>query len=154
MVRLKRPAIYETLPSDTLGDLLQMSGGLLASGYAKSASIERRVPGQSSVTRVQVDLDNSKDLSQALFDGDRLVVAAIKKEIGNQVLLRGAVARPGGYAWFDGQRITDLLGSLDDDLLTETDLSAGLIVRRTGVDLRSKPLLLTWAKPFQIEAGG
>jgi protein involved in polysaccharide export with SLBB domain len=112
-----------------------MSGGLSASGYAKSASIERRMPGQSSVTRVQVDLDNSKDLGQALFDGDNLVVAAIKEEVGNQVLLRGAAARPGGYAWFEGQRITDLVGSLDDDLLAETDLSTGLIVRRTGVGL-------------------
>ena len=132
---VKRPAIYETLPTDTLGDLLEMSGGLSALGYAKSASIERRVPGQSSVTRVQVNLDDAKDLGQALFNGDRLVVAAIRKEIGNQVLLRGAVARPGGYAWFDGQRITDLVGSLDDDLLSETDLSTGLIVRRSGIGL-------------------
>jgi polysaccharide export outer membrane protein len=132
---VKRPAIYETLPTDTLGDLLKMSGGLSALGYAKSASIERRVPGQSSVTRVQVNLDDAKDLGQALFNGDRLVVAAIRKEIGNQVLLRGAVARPGGYAWFDGQRITDLVGSLDDDLLSETDLSTGLIVRRSGIGL-------------------
>ena len=132
---VKRPAVYETLPTDTLGDLLQMSGGISASGYAKSASIERRIPGQSSVTRVQVDLDDPEQLNQALFDGDRLVVAPIKEEIGNQVVLRGAVARPGGYAWFDGQRITDLVGSLDDDLVSETDLSTGLIVRRTGIGL-------------------
>ena len=132
---VKRPAVYETLPTDTLGDLLQMSGGISASGYAKSASIERRIPGQSLVSRVQVDLDDPEQLNQALFDGDRLVVAPIKEEIGNQVLLRGAVARPGGYAWFEGQRITDLVGSLDDDLVSETDLSTGLIVRRTGIGL-------------------
>ena len=46
-------------------------------------------------------------------------MAAIKEEVGNQVLLRGAAARPGGYAWFDGQRITDLVGGLDDDLLAK-----------------------------------
>ena len=84
---------------------------------------------------MQVDLDDPEQLNQALFDGDRLVVAPIKEEIGNQVLLRGAVARPGGYAWFEGQRITDLVGSLDDDLVSETDLSTGLIVRRTGIGL-------------------
>ena len=143
---VKRPAIYETLPSDTLGDLLQMSGGISASGYAKSASIERRVPGQSLVSRVQVDLNNPKDLSQALFDGDRLVVGAIKEEIGNQVVLRGAVARPGGYAWFDGQRITDLVGNLDDDLLSETDLSTGLIVRRTGIGLEIEAIAFDLGK--------
>ena len=150
---VKRPAIYETLPSDTLGDLLQMSGGLSASGYAKSASIERRVPGQSSVTRVQVDLDNAKDLSQALFDGDHLVVAAIKEEVGNQVLLRGAAARPGGYAWFDGQRITDLVGSLDDDLLAETDLSTGLIVRRTGVGLEIEAIAFDLGEAISNRGG-
>jgi len=150
---VKRPAIYETLPSDTLGDLLQMSGGLSASGYAKSASIERRMPGQSSVTRVQVDLDNSKDLGQALFDGDRLVVAAIKEEVGNQVLLRGAAARPGGYAWFDGQRITDLVGSLDDDLLAETDLSTGLIVRRTGVGLEIEAIAFDLGEAISNRGG-
>ena len=132
---MKRPAVYETLSTDTLGDLLRMSGGISASGYAKSASIERRAPGRSSVSRVQVDLADPEQLNLALFDGDRLVIAPIKEEIGNQVVLRGAVARPGGYAWFDGQRITDLVGSLDDDLLSETDLSTGLIVRRTGTGL-------------------
>ena len=150
---VKRPAIYETLPSNTLGDLLQMSGGLSASGYAKSASIERRMPGQSSVTRVQVDLDNSKDLGQALFDGDRLVVAAIKEEVANQVLLRGAAARPGGYAWFDGQRISDLVGSLDDDLLAETDLSTGLIVRRTGVGLEIEAIAFDLGEAISNRGG-
>ena len=151
---VKRPAIYETLPTDTLGDLLQMSGGLSASGYAKSASIERRVPGQSSITRVQVDLDDPKDLAQALFDGDRLVVAAIKKEVSNQVLLRGAVARPGGYAWFEGQRLTDLVGSLDDDLLSETDLSTGLIVRRTGSGLEIQAIAFDLGEAIENPGAG
>lgn len=132
---VKRPAIYETLPSDTLADLLEMSGGISAAGFSKLASIERRVPGQTMVSRVRVDLGNPSDLRQGLFDGDRLVVPAIKEEIGNQILIKGAVARPGGYAWFEGQRVSDVLGKIDDDLLSETDLSTGLIVRRTGVGL-------------------
>jgi polysaccharide export outer membrane protein len=150
---VKRPAIYETLSNDTLGDVLQMSGGITASGYAKSASIERRIPGQSSVTRVQVNLDDPNDLSQSLFDGDRFVVAAIKEEIGNQVLLRGAAARPGGYAWFDGQKISDLVGSLDDDLLPETDLSTGLIVRRTGVGLEIEAIAFDLGKAIANRGG-
>ena len=110
-----------------------MSGGLSASGYAKSSSIERRVPGQSAISRVQVDLTGEEDLKMSLEDGDRLVVAPIKAEVTNQVLLRGgAVARPGGYAWFEGQRVSDLINSIDDDLIAETDLSSALLVRRTG----------------------
>ena len=139
---VKRPAIHEVLETDTLGDLIQMSGGLSSAGYAKSASIERRVPGQSSMTRVQVDLTNEEDLETALEDGDRLVVASIKSEVTNEVLLRGAVARPGGYAWSEGQRVSDLIGSVDDDLLAETDLSSALLVRRTGVGLQIEALAL------------
>ena len=83
-----------------------------------------------------------RDAVQALVDGDSLTVAPIKSEVTNQILLRGAVARPGGYAWSEGMRVSDLLGSLDDDLLSETDLSTGLVVRRTGVGLEIEPLAL------------
>jgi protein involved in polysaccharide export with SLBB domain len=64
-----------------------------------------------------------------------MYVAAIKDEVSNQVLVRGAVARPGGYAWRPGLRVSDLLASVDEDLLAETDLSTGLVVRRTGKGL-------------------
>jgi polysaccharide export outer membrane protein len=137
---VKRPAIYEVLPSETLGNLLEMAGGLNASGYAKSASIRRFETGRSSTTRIQFDLTDRKDLNALLFDGDYLNVDSIKEEVSNQVLLRGAVARPGGYEWFEGQRISDLIGSVEEDLLTETDLSTGLLVRRTGRGLEIETL--------------
>ena len=137
---VKRPAIYEVLGEETLGDLLQMAGGLSSSGYAKSVSVRRREPGQSSASIVHFDLTNQTDLNARLFDGDSLTIAPIKEEVSNQVLLRGAVARPGSYAWFEGQRISDLVGSLEEDLLSETDLSTGLIVRRTGFGLEIETL--------------
>ena len=137
---VKRPAIYEVRNSDSLGDLLKMAGGLTASSYKKSASIERRLVDKGKVVRVQVDLTNPEDLKQRLFDGDSMFVAPIKTEISNQILIRGAVARPGGYAWRPGLRVSDLLVSIDDDLLAETDLSTGLIVRRTGKGLEIEVL--------------
>lgn len=137
---VKRPAIYEVTPNDRLKDLLQMAGGLTSSGYARSVSIERLAADRSSRMRVQANLTNAADLSMELADGDQLSVASIKDEVGNQVVLRGAVARPGGYQWRSGQKITDVVGSIDDDLLTETDLSTGLIVRRTGLGLEVEVL--------------
>ena len=137
---VKRPAIYEVRNSDSLGDLLKMAGGLTASSYKKSASIERRLVDQGKVVRVQVDLTDPEDLKQRLFDGDNMFVAPIKKEISNQILIRGAVARPGGYAWRPGLRVSDLLASVDEDLLAETDLSTGLVVRRTGEGLEIEVL--------------
>ncbi|MDC3124852.1 SLBB domain-containing protein, partial [Gammaproteobacteria bacterium] len=137
---VKRPAIYEVLGNETLGDLLQMAGGLTSLGYAKSVSVLRREPGESSASIVQFDLTDQMDLNAPLLDGDSLTIASIKDEVSNQVLLRGAVARPGGYAWVEGLRISDLVGSLDNDLLSETDLSTGLVVRRTGSGLEIETL--------------
>ena len=137
---VKRPAIYEVAPQNSLEDLLQMAGGLTASGYARKASIERRDPSQASYERVQVDLTDRKDLNMKLLNGDSLEIAAIKDEISNQVMIRGAVARPGGYAWTEGMHLSEILSSLDDDLLSETDLSTGLIVRRTGFGLEIEAL--------------
>lgn len=137
---VKRPAIYEVTSNDRLKDLLQMSGGLTSSGYARSASIERWAADRSSRVRLQANLTNAADLSMKLADGDQLSVASIKDEVSNQVVLRGAVARPGGYQWRSGQTVSDLVGNIDDDLLTETDLSTGLIVRRTGLGLEVEVL--------------
>ncbi len=83
---VKRPAIYEVLGEETLGDLLQMAGGLSSSGYAKSVPVLRREPGQSSASIVQFDLTNQTDLNAPLFDGDSLTIARIKDEVSNQVL--------------------------------------------------------------------
>ena len=151
---VKRPAIYEVLGEETLGDLLQMAGGLSSTGYAKSVSVQRREPGQSSASIVQFDLTNQTDLNARLFDGDSLTIAPIKDEVSNQVLLRGAAARPGGYAWFEGQRISDLVGSLDDDLLSETDLSTGLVVRRTGFGLEIETLAFDLGNAVDEPGGG
>ena len=137
---VKRPAIYEVVPQNSLEDLLQMAGGLTASGYARSASIERRDPSKALYERLQVDLTDSKDLKIKLLNGDSLEVAAIKGEVSNQVMIRGAVARPGGYAWAEGIYLSELLSSFDDDLLSETDVSTGLIIRRTGFGLEIEAL--------------
>ena len=132
---IRRPALYETLPSESVDSLLQMAGGISAQGYSRSASISRYAPGETSRSRIQLNLEDETDLAISVFDGDFLEVGRVKEDIRSQVVLRGAVARPGGYAWKEGLRVSDLLTSIDDDLLNETDLNTGLVVRRTGLGL-------------------
>ncbi|MDB0049832.1 SLBB domain-containing protein [Pseudomonadales bacterium] len=132
---IRRPALYETLPGESVGDLLQMAGGVSAQGYSRSASISRYAVGEASRSRIQLDFENEVDLAIEVVDGDFLEVGRVKEDIRSQVVLRGAVARPGGYAWREGLRVSDLLTSIDDDLLNETDLNTGLVVRRTGFGL-------------------
>ena len=150
---VKRPAIYELDESEDLGDLIDMAGGLSAYGYAKSASLKRPEKGGSNAIRLQVNLADKQDLKTELSDGDSLFVAAIKDEVVNQVVLRGAVARPGGYEWFPGQRVSDLLGSLDEDLLDETDISTGLVLRRTGDGLEIEALSLDLENAIENSGG-
>ena len=137
---VRRPALYETLPNESLKSLLQMAGGVSAQGYRRSASISRYAVGRAFRSRVQLDLDDEADLSIGLVDGDFLEVARVKEEIRSQVVVRGSVARSGGYAWREGLRISDLLPDIDDDLLDETDLSTGLVVRRSGQGLEVEVL--------------
>ena len=137
---VRRPALYETLPGESVGSLLEMAGGLSAQGYSRSASISRYESGTASRSRIQLDLDVEADLTGKVVDGDYLEVSRIKEDIQSEVTVRGAVARPGGFAWSDGLRISDLLGSVDDDLLGETDLNTGLIVRRSGQGLEVEAL--------------
>ena len=137
---VRRPALYETLPSDSVGSLLQMAGGVAAQGYSRSASISRYEAGEASRSRIQLNLEDKADLRVKVVDGDYLEVERIKEDIQSEVTLRGSVARPGGFAWREGLRVSDLLGSVDDDLLDETDLNTGLIVRRTGQGLEVEAL--------------
>ena len=137
---IRRPALYETLPSESVGSLLQMAGGVSAQGYSRSASISRYEAGEASRSRIQLNLEDKADLRVKVVDGDYLEVERIKEDIQSEVTLRGSVARPGGFAWREGLRVSDLLGSVDDDLLDETDLNTGLIVRRTGQGLEVEAL--------------
>ena len=139
---VKRPAVYEVSETDTLSDLIKMAGGVSSAGYSKAVSIQRRSTQTSSMIRLQVDLNDEADLKTTFEDGDKLSIASIKEEFANQILLRGAVARPGGYAWFEGQRVSDLISSYDEDLLVEADLSSALLVRRTGEGLEIETLAL------------
>ena len=132
---VRRPALYETIPNENVESLLQMAGGVSAQGYSRSASISRYATGEASRSRVQLDLDDEADLATTVFDGDFLEVGRVKEEIIGEVVVRGSVARPGGYAWRRGLRISDILSSVDDDLLSETDLNTGLVVRRSGLGL-------------------
>jgi protein involved in polysaccharide export with SLBB domain len=117
-----------------------MAGGVAAQGYSRSASISRYEAGEASRSRIQLNLDDKADLTVKIVDGDYLEVGRIKEDVRGQVTLRGSVARPGGFAWRDGLRVSDLLGGIDDDLLDETDLNTGLVVRRTGQGLEVEAL--------------
>jgi len=109
--RVRRPAIYEVGPDATVGDLLQLAGGLAPDADGRMAKLERI---DTSGVRVvlDVDLTSAAGLALRLSPGDVISVPGVLVDFQRTVSLEGHVLRPGRYAWRQGMRLTDLLGSL------------------------------------------
>lgn len=125
-----RPAKFEVKADETLGDVLTMAGGLLFSSYASQAVMQRYDPNQELPILMNIDLTNVQALSQSLVDGDVLTVAKKTTRVENPIRLKGAVERPGVYAWQPGIRISDFLKDGDGFLKESVDLDIAVLVRR------------------------
>ncbi|MGA1795603.1 MAG: SLBB domain-containing protein [bacterium] len=123
---VKRPAIYELKGKTTVGGLIDMAGGLLATGFKNMAQIERI---NEDGERVVFDIDLSDDgKATTVRDGDLLKIFPVLDIEERVVYLSGNVKRPGKKGYVPGMRIADLVKG-NDDLLPETYYSYALIER-------------------------
>lgn len=126
---VQRPAIYELKPNENLGDVVKMAAGLKPGAYPKSSTVERyNNDGLKSI--VNVDLTTASGQKIIAKDGDYLRVKSASSEYDNAVTLVGAAVRPGIYQWVKGQKVSDLLPSINGDLLLGADLNYALVVRQ------------------------
>lgn len=104
-------AIYE-LPhtGGTLGEVIELAGGLPALASPQKAIIERIDAKDPQAPRrvIEVALD-ANGLKTPLKDGDIIRLIALQPAFGETVTLQGHVANPLRYAWFPGMRILDLI---------------------------------------------
>ena len=107
---VKRPAIYETLGSASISDVIKMAGGLLPDAFPDGARIERIAAGQERVV-VSIDADGSQAATAAVTAGDLLVIPNVLPEFEYIVTLTGHVHRPGPYQYRTSMRLTDLIAS-------------------------------------------
>ncbi|HEY5973680.1 MAG TPA: SLBB domain-containing protein [Geobacteraceae bacterium] len=139
---VKRPAIYELKGKGTLPEILQMAGGIAASGDTDRIQVER-VEGNSS--RIVLDFKpNGKDVTAALSDivlqdRDMVKVFAISPAARRVVQLQGNVARPGEYQFRPGMRVRDLISDYTM-LLPDSYLDALEISRLAPPDLHREVL--------------
>ncbi|MFL2545892.1 MAG: SLBB domain-containing protein [Candidatus Rariloculaceae bacterium] len=124
---VKRPAVYETLGTETLAESISLAGGLTASADMTNVKLERIVPGRG-VTVEELDFGNDDQLQQLLQDGDSIRVLPNLDQLENVVLLEGNVQQPGRFQWFPGMRLTDLLHS--PELLKPLSDVGYILVRR------------------------
>ncbi len=129
-----RPAVYELKNERTIGDLVELAGGLIASSDQRRVRVERydEELGRRILT---LDLRNSEDLQTRLRDGDLITIPALVKDVENAVFLRGHVDHPGAYAWTPGMTISDLLPS-ESYLRPRADVNYLLIRGEEGPNRR------------------
>ena len=122
------PAIYELKGPTTLTALIEMAGGIVATGYTKRIQVERIFQKETKII-LDKDFDELSDKEDInLADGDIVMVYPISDIIINAVTLTGNVVRPGQYQWKEGMRVSDIIKDIQA-LLPETNLDYALIER-------------------------
>lgn len=124
---VKRPAIYELKAEESVGDILNLSGGYLPTAYLESSKINR-INDKGIRTVVDLDLRIDADQTKKVKNGDVIQVFSILDDLQDIITLEGHVGRPGVYAYRAGMTIKDLIGEAAD-LLPNPDLDFALIKR-------------------------
>jgi len=91
---VKRPALFDMKPKETLKDLIYFAGGFTGKAYSQRVKILRKTGEQYKVldaTTTQRDTFN-------LANGDEITVDTILNKFENRVEIKGAVMRPGIFA--------------------------------------------------------
>jgi polysaccharide biosynthesis/export protein len=105
--QVNNPAIYELKNEATLGDVLNLTGGLSVTAYGGKVYVEQ-IKNREYRGMEEIKLDEA-GLARPLRDGDVLNFTPISPRFVDSVTLRGNVAQPGRYPWHDGMRVTDLI---------------------------------------------
>jgi polysaccharide export outer membrane protein len=131
---VNRPAIYEIKPGSSVGEVVQLAGGLSAAADSSRLALVR-VNDQRQRVVVNVPLDANGQSSEVVRNGDSLRVLRLRPTLDEGVTVEGHVFRPASVAWQKGLRITDVLGSVDE-LRPNADLDYVLIRRELPPDRR------------------
>lgn len=122
---VRKPAIYEFIKEINLKELLDIAGGVQASGYLQRIQLSRTVANEMRLVedfnfdpKLTVKEFDAKAASIKLRDMDLVKIMPIDFTVRDQVRLDGYVLRPGGYALKPGMRVKDLIGT--DNILPET----------------------------------
>jgi len=139
---VRRPAIYELRGEQSLADVVELAGGPLVSASLKQIQVER-IEAHARRTMLNATVADAAGEREKLAafrvqDGDRVLIAPILPYNEQVVFLEGHVIRPGRYAYHDGMKVSELLGSYQV-VMPEPDERAE-IVRLRAPDYRPETL--------------
>lgn len=102
---VKRPAIFEVVPGESLAQVLDFAGGFTESAYTSRIKVLQNTDKERRISDVfSVDF---KTYQPKL--GDRFYVEPILDRFENRVFIEGAVFRPGDYALSPGLSLAQLI---------------------------------------------
>jgi protein involved in polysaccharide export with SLBB domain len=138
---VRRPAIYELKGETDLSQVLDLAGGVLATGSLREVRVER-VEAHQQKEMLSLKLPDLKDkaaVQKALAsfrpqDGDRIIIGAIAPYSNQAVYLDGHVIHPGKYSYHDGMDVSELIRSYRDLMPEPSDHAE--IVRLQPPDMR------------------
>lgn len=114
---VKRPAVYELKPGETLSDLLLYCGGFTGEAYFDVVTLRRNTGNFKAVSTV--DKANFDQL--VMQNGDAVEIRKISDLFMNRITLKGAVFQPGEFELTEGLDLEELIekaGGLRGDAFT------------------------------------
>lgn len=129
---VNRPAIYEIKGETSVDDIVRLAGGLTRDSDPSRAALVRVNERRERVV-VNVPLDQAAGRSELLRNGDSLRILRLRPTIDQGVSIEGHVFRSADVAWYEGMRLTDVIGSVDE-LRPDADINYVLIRRELPPD--------------------
>jgi protein involved in polysaccharide export with SLBB domain len=127
---VQQPGIYETTTEKvTIGEAIELAGGLTPFSFTPLAHLERTVNGRGR-QRVDVEL-TAEGLKQPMGNGELLLVEAVDDARQPVIRIEGEVARPGDYEHRVGMRLSELVNRADG-LTVDAYLPQVFVSRQLG----------------------
>jgi protein involved in polysaccharide export with SLBB domain len=148
---VKRPAIYETKGTPSLGDVVQMAGGITASGFTGRIQIERFSGNNSKIALDYEPKDGHLDSATAgirIQDRDMVKIFPVQEAVRQVVSLTGNIVRPGEYQFRKGMHVKDVIPAFAD-LLPESYLESAEITRLALPDYHKEILNFNLRKALE-----
>jgi len=115
---VKRPAIYEIIGGEKIGQVLELAGGPTAEAYLDRIMLDRISPNdEREIIDINMNPNNGKLDDITLMDGDRLTLFSIYEMRRNVVSVAGMVKHPGHFERTDSTTLRSIL--IQGELLPE-----------------------------------
>ena len=134
---VRRPMLYEPLPSDNVASLLSYSGGFSEKANNARVRIKRAQFGRYQL----LDVRESAFASELVMGGDSIFADSLVADVEDYIAIYGGVRYPGRYAMASAKSLADLV-NLAGGYVERADQTTAYILREQANGRRMK---ISWS---------